>query len=41
MPAYRAVARQIGAHDDRLHVLFSDERYVPADAVASNYFQTQ
>ena len=41
MPAYRAVARQIGKHDDRLHVLFSDERYVAADAAASNYFQSR
>jgi 6-phosphogluconolactonase len=41
LPAYRAVARQIGAHDDRLHVLFSDDRYVAADAAASNYFQSR
>lgn len=41
MPAYRAVARHIGAHDDRLHVLFSDDRYVAADAAASNYFQSR
>ncbi len=41
MPAYRTVARQVGAHDDRLHVLFSDDRYVPADATASNYFQSR
>jgi 6-phosphogluconolactonase len=41
MPAYRAVARRIGAHDDRLHVLFSDDRYVAADAAASNYFQSR
>ena len=41
MPAYRAVARQLGAHDDRLHVLFSDDRYVAADAAASNYFQSR
>jgi 6-phosphogluconolactonase len=41
MPAYRAAARALGAHDDRLHVLFSDDRYVPADAAASNFFQTR
>ncbi len=41
MPAYRAVARQIGKHDDRLHILFSDDRYVAADAAASNYFQSR
>jgi 6-phosphogluconolactonase/glucosamine-6-phosphate isomerase/deaminase len=41
MPAYRAAAHAMGAHDDRLHVLFSDDRYVPADALTSNYFQTR
>ena len=41
MPAYRAVARQPGAHDDRLHLLFSDDRYVASDAAASNYFQSR
>lgn len=41
MAAYRALARQPLAHDDRLHVLFSDERYVPADSLASNYHQSR
>ncbi len=41
LPAYRAIARQMGAHDDRLHVLFSDDRYVAAEAAASNYFQSR
>jgi 6-phosphogluconolactonase len=41
LPAYRALARQPLRHDDRLHVLFSDERYVPADSAASNYSQTK
>jgi 6-phosphogluconolactonase len=41
LPAYRTVARQMGAHDDRLHVLFSDDRYVAADTTASNYFQSR
>ncbi len=39
LPAYRALAQQPLRHDDRLHVLFSDERYVPADSPASNYRQ--
>ena len=29
LPAYRALAQQPPRHDERLHVLFSDERYVP------------
>jgi 6-phosphogluconolactonase/glucosamine-6-phosphate isomerase/deaminase len=41
MAAYRALATQPLRHDDRLHVLFSDERYVPADSAASNYFQSR
>ena len=41
MNAYRALARGPLEHDDRLHVLFSDERYVPADSAGSNYFQAR
>ncbi len=41
MAAYRTLARQPLVHDDRLHVLFSDERYVPADSSASNYHQSR
>jgi 6-phosphogluconolactonase len=41
MAAYRALAHQPLVHDDRLHVLFSDERYVPADSSASNYHQSR
>jgi 6-phosphogluconolactonase len=41
MPAYRALARLPLQHDDRLHVLFSDERYVPADSPQSNYHQSR
>ena len=41
MAAYRTLARQPVVHDDRLHVLFSDERYVPADSGASNYHQSR
>jgi len=41
LPAYRRLARGPLPHDDRLHVLFSDDRYVPADSPASNYFQSR
>jgi 6-phosphogluconolactonase len=41
MPAYDALARGTLQHDDRLHVLFTDERYVPADDVASNFYQSR
>ncbi|HEV2284710.1 MAG TPA: 6-phosphogluconolactonase [Steroidobacteraceae bacterium] len=41
MNAYRALARQGTRRDERLHLLFSDERYVPADSPASNYHQSQ
>src|SRR5437879_7883549 len=40
LPAYRELARGPLPHD-RLHVLFSDERYVPSDADASNYHQAR
>jgi 6-phosphogluconolactonase/glucosamine-6-phosphate isomerase/deaminase len=41
LPAYRALAQQ-GVHPaDGLHLLFSDDRYVPSDAQASNYFQSR
>jgi 6-phosphogluconolactonase len=39
LAAYRALAAQRLPHDDRLHILFTDERYVAADAAASNYHQ--
>jgi 6-phosphogluconolactonase len=41
LPAYRAIAQAGVRHDDRLHVLFSDERYVPADSERSNYHESQ
>lgn len=41
MPAYRALAQQPLRRDDRLHVLFTDERYVSADSEASNYHQSR
>jgi 6-phosphogluconolactonase len=40
LAAYRALARGPLPHDDRLHVLFSDDRYVPSDSDASNYHQS-
>jgi 6-phosphogluconolactonase/glucosamine-6-phosphate isomerase/deaminase len=39
LPAYRELAARGLRHNERLHVLFSDERYVPASAEASNYHQ--
>jgi 6-phosphogluconolactonase len=41
MNAYRALAQQGVRRDERLHMLFSDERYVPADSPASNYYQSR
>lgn len=41
LPAYRALARGPLPRDDRLHILFSDERYVPSDSDASNYHQSR
>src|SRR6516164_1566274 len=41
LPAYRALGSRPLPHDERLHVLFSDERYVPSDSEASNYRQAR
>jgi 6-phosphogluconolactonase len=41
LPAYRALARQPLPHDERLQMLFSDERYVPSDSEASNYHRSR
>lgn len=41
LPAYGALAHGPLPRDDRLHVLFTDERYVPADSAASNYHQSR
>jgi 6-phosphogluconolactonase len=41
LPAYRALARGPLPHDDRLHILFSDDRYVPSDSDASNFHQSR
>ena len=37
LPAYRALGANALPHDEQLHILFSDERYVPSDSEASNY----
>jgi len=39
--AYRALGSRPPAHHARLHILFSDERYVPGDSEASNYHQAR
>ena len=41
LPAYRELASRSLAHDAGLHVLFSDERYVPSDSDASNYHRAR
>jgi 6-phosphogluconolactonase len=41
LPAYRALGSRPLPHDERLHVLFSDERYVPGDSEASNYLKAR
>lgn len=42
LPAYRALgALPRLPRNPRLHILFSDDRYVPADSPSSNYHQTQ
>jgi 6-phosphogluconolactonase len=41
LPAYRALAQAPLPHDAGLRILFSDDRYVPADAEASNYHQSR
>jgi 6-phosphogluconolactonase len=46
LPAYRALgSRALGSralpHDERLHIFFSDERYVPSDSEASNYIKSR
>jgi 6-phosphogluconolactonase/glucosamine-6-phosphate isomerase/deaminase len=39
LPAYRELAARGPKHNEHLHILFSDERYVPSTADASNYHQ--
>ena len=41
LTAYRTLGARRPAHDDRLHILFSDERYLPSDSEASNYRQAR
>jgi 6-phosphogluconolactonase len=41
LTAYRALGSRPPPHDERLHILFSDERYVPSDSQASNYHQAR
>lgn len=41
LPAYREVARRRPPHGDQLTIMYSDERYVPADSDASNYHATR
>jgi 6-phosphogluconolactonase len=41
LPAYREVARRRPEHGDGLTLVYSDDRYVPADSEASNYHSTR
>ncbi len=41
LPAYREVARRRPPRGGPLTVIYSDDRYVPADSDASNYCQTR
>jgi 6-phosphogluconolactonase len=41
LPAYRALAARPPPHAATLAVLFSDDRYVPADSPSSNYCQAR
>jgi 6-phosphogluconolactonase len=41
LPTYREVAVRKPTPANGLHLLFSDDRYVPADSESSNYFQSR
>jgi 6-phosphogluconolactonase/glucosamine-6-phosphate isomerase/deaminase len=41
LPAYRELARRRPACGPQLHLLYSDDRYVPADSDKSNYHATR
>ena len=41
LPAYLALSSRPLPHDERLRIVFSDDRYVPADSQASNYHQSR
>jgi 6-phosphogluconolactonase len=40
LPAYNELASRGPPHNDHLHILFSDDRYVPSTSDASNYHQS-
>jgi 6-phosphogluconolactonase/glucosamine-6-phosphate isomerase/deaminase len=40
LPAYNELATRGPRHDGQLHILFSDDRYVPSTSDASNYHQS-
>jgi len=40
LPAYSELAARGPRHNDRLHILFSDDRYVPSTSDDSNYHQS-
>ena len=40
LPAYRELAARGPKHNRHLHILFSDERYVPSSSDESNYHQS-
>jgi 6-phosphogluconolactonase len=41
LPAYRELARRPPKRNERLHMLYSDDRYVPPSSEASNYHQSR
>jgi 6-phosphogluconolactonase len=41
IPAYREVAARRPPHGNKLTIIYSDDRYVPADSDASNYHATR
>ena len=41
LAAYRSLAETPPPHDEGLHIVYSDERYVPSDSEASNFHQTR
>ncbi|HEY7889983.1 MAG TPA: 6-phosphogluconolactonase [Steroidobacteraceae bacterium] len=41
LPAYAEVAARRPPHGDKLTIIYSDDRYVPADSDASNYHATR
>jgi 6-phosphogluconolactonase len=41
LPTYRALGLRPPSHDPRLRILFTDDRYVPADSEKSNYHRSR